>query len=92
MEPTRNGVHISQTKEHPQRTRYGAHTHQGKEYPRGAYAIRGSRKSSQESPACRRATGSAQVESRTTHVERELRGLHKYIHGLHQEAKDTLAQ
>ena len=30
--------------------------------------------------------------SRIIHVERELRGLHQSIHGLLQEAKDTLAQ
>ena len=70
-----------------QRTRYGVYNRQIKEYPRGAYTLRGSHQSSQELLAwCRRATGSTQVESRTTHVERELRGLHQSIHGLLQEA------
>ena len=40
---------------------------------------------------CQRTTESTQVDARITHVERELRGLHQSIHGLLQEAKDTLA-
>ena len=54
------------------------------------FKLRGSHKSSQELPTCQR-TGSTQVEARTTHVERKLRGLHKSIHGPLQQAKDTLA-
>ena len=73
------------------RTRNGVHISQGKDYPRAAFTLRGSHKLSQELPTCQRATRSTQVEARTTHVERELRGLHKSIHGLLQEAKHTLA-
>ena len=74
------------------RTRNGVHISQDKDYPRAAFTLRGSHKSSQELLTCQRATGSTQVEARTTHVERELLGLYKSIHGLLQEVKDTLAE
>ena len=70
-----------------ERTRYGVRISQATDHPRAAYTLRGSHKASQELPAwCRCATRSTTIKSRTTHVERSLRGLRQPIHGLYQEA------
>ena len=48
------------------RIRNGVHISESKEYPRGAFTQRGSHKSSQKLPTCRRVTGSTIVKPRTT--------------------------